>query len=64
MVNTKDSSLTSADLCRANGWGPGTWLENENGSRIEIIRVDDRVYAGSGGFYFYVRLQKHQWTKV
>lgn len=41
---------TDADLCRANGWGPGTVLETEirvgkkrRGYRIVITAVGERV---------------------
>lgn len=43
--NTLRSKLSSAELCRANGWGPGTQLignDNFGPTIIEITAVGER----------------------
>lgn len=41
-MNTKDSSLSDAEICRLNGWFAGTVIEGDEGygpERIEITAV-------------------------
>lgn len=38
-VPTLRSSLASAELCRLNGWGPGTVLEGKEGSEVTRITI-------------------------
>jgi hypothetical protein len=50
-VNTLRSEMESADLCRANGWGPGTILEGDEGrgpERIRITAVGEQVILATG----------------
>lgn len=39
MSATLNSTLSSADLCRANGWAAGTILEGDEGYGPERIRI-------------------------
>lgn len=39
MVETKDSKLPSAEICRRNGWGPGTKLVGDEGYGPTIIEI-------------------------
>jgi hypothetical protein len=44
-VKTLKSSLSSAELCRTNGWGPGTRLVGDEGygpTVLEITAVGER----------------------
>ncbi|OHD24144.1 MAG: hypothetical protein A2Y38_24040 [Spirochaetes bacterium GWB1_59_5] len=52
-VKTLDSKLSSAELCRRNGWGPGTKLKGtergegwERESVIRIMRVTPGAVLG------------------
>lgn len=38
-TNTKGSKLSSADLCRANGWEPGTLLAGDEGYGQTVIKI-------------------------
>jgi hypothetical protein len=61
-VNTLTSALMSADLCRANGWGPGTILRNQEGSepeRIKITAVGEHWVLATG---FGPHDREGQWT--
>lgn len=39
MTPTKDSQLSSAELCRVNGWGPGTRLVGDEGYGPTVIEI-------------------------
>lgn len=49
MESTKDSVLSEAELCRANGWGPGTRLAGDEGHGPVVIEVtavgEERILA-------------------
>jgi hypothetical protein len=38
-MQTLDSRLSSAELCRANGWGPGTRLVGDEGYGPTVIEI-------------------------
>ena len=48
-VKTKDSDLSSAEICRANGWRRGTILVGKEGRSTDRVRItavgDDCVLA-------------------
>jgi hypothetical protein len=39
MISTLDHRLADADLCRANGWGPGTRLRGQQGRHTATITI-------------------------
>lgn len=46
MIPTLNSRMSSAELCRANGWGIGTILEGDEGwgpERIRITAIGERA---------------------
>jgi hypothetical protein len=38
-TNTKGAAMTDADVCRANGWGPGTRLVGDEGYGPTVIEI-------------------------
>lgn len=38
-VTTKSSDLSSAEICRQNGWGPGTRLVGDEGYGPTVIEI-------------------------
>jgi hypothetical protein len=38
-VTTKSSDLSAAELCRQNGWGPGTRLVGDEGYGPTVIEI-------------------------
>lgn len=39
MVITLNSAFSAADICRANGWGPGTRLVGDEGDGPTVLRI-------------------------
>lgn len=41
LQETYQNRMNPADLCRANGWGPGTWLAGDEGYGVTIIEITE-----------------------
>lgn len=70
--NTKNSHLSPAEICRRNGWGPGTWiegLENQRTDKMRITAVGERrvlaIEEGAGELWETILdLDCRNWKRV